>query len=479
LLCDTMEGVEDIPGAVMREGLAWNWESFPEYLDALGAAPRDIDVGALLPHSPVRVYVMGERGAEREPATDDDLTAMSRIVREGIAAGALGFGTSSTPVDRRKDGALVPSFAAATRELVAAAVAMKDAGGGLFQIVPELGMAGSTPEEDFAMLREVSEASGVPITFTLMEGRRHPGHSRRLLEMAHEYNARGGARIHPQFLPRPLGMMASFDLTSNPFLHCPTYQSLLALPLTERMAELRKPEVKARIISEQPGEALLPLTALTRQFDIMYELGNPPCYEPAPGSSVAARARAEGRTAEDLAYDLLLEDDGRQMMLVALGNFIDESMDVVIPYFEDSETVIGLGDGGAHYGLICDASYPTYVLSHWARDREGYRVPLEKAVQAMTQTPARVIGLEDRGTLTPGLKADINIIDHASLTLGRPFPVDDLPAGGRRLDQRAMGYRATYVSGVAIQRDDTPTGALPGKLVRGGQSPQGCATRAA
>jgi N-acyl-D-aspartate/D-glutamate deacylase len=194
---------------------------------------------------------------------------------------------------------------------------------------------------------------------------------------------------------------------------------------------------------------------------------------------VAARARAEGRTAEDLAYDLLLEDDGRQMMLVALGNFIDESMDVVIPYFEDSETVIGLGDGGAHYGLICDASYPTYVLSHWARDREGYRVPLEKAVQAMTQTPARVIGLEDRGTLTPGLKADINIIDHASLTLGRPFPVDDLPAGGRRLDQRAMGYRATYVSGVAIQRDDTPTGALPGKLVRGGQSPQGCATRAA
>ena len=472
LLCDTMEGVEDIPGAVMSEGLAWDWESFPEYLDALDAVPRDIDVGALLPHSPVRVYVMGKRGAEREPATDEDLAAMAQIVREGIAAGALGFGTSLTPIDRRKDGELVPSYAVATRELANAATAMKEAGGGLFQIVPELGSAGSTPEEDFAVLREVSEASDQPITVTVMEGRQHPGHSRRILELAHQHNAGGGARIHPQFLPRPLGMMASFDLTSNPFLHCPTYQSLLSLPKEERMAELRKPEVKAQIISEPPGEALLPITALSRQFDIMYELGNPPCYEPAPGTNVAARSKAEGRIPEDLAYDLLLEDDGRQMMLVAVGNFIDESMDAVIPYFEDSDTVIGLGDGGAHYGLICDASYPTYVLSHWTRDREGWRMPLEKAIQAMSQTPAHVAGLKDRGTIAPGMKADINVIDHENIILLRPFPVDDLPAGGRRLDQRANGYRATYVNGVAIQSDDQPTGALPGKLVRGRQEPQ-------
>ncbi|MDG2001821.1 MAG: amidohydrolase family protein, partial [Novosphingobium sp.] len=376
------------------------------------------------------------------------------------------------PLDRRKDGELVPSYDVATRELAAAAIAMKDAGGGLFQIVPELGLAGSTPADDFAVLLEVSEASGQPITFTVMEGRQQPGHSRRMLEMAHEHNANGGAPMHAQFLPRPLGMMASFDLTSNPFLYCPTYQQLLALPLAERIAELRKPEVKARIISEEPGEALLPLTTLSRQFDIMFELGDPPCYEPAPGTSVAERARAEGRSPEDLAYDLLLEDEGQQMVLVALGNLIDESMDAVIPYFEDEYSVIGLGDGGAHYGLICDASYPTYVLSHWARDRKGWRAPLEKAVQAMTETPARVIGLEDRGTIAPGMKADMNVIDHEKVTLCRPFPVDDLPAGGRRLNQSASGYRATYVSGVAIQRDDTPTAALPGRLVRRHQPPQ-------
>ena len=470
LLCDTMEGVEDIPGVVMHEGLTWNWETFPEYLDALDAVPRDIDVGMFVPHSPVRVYAMGARGADREVANDEDLAEMSRLIGEGIAAGALGFGSSRTPADRRKDGALVPTFDVAEKELVAAALAVKAAGGGLFQFIPELGMTGRSADEEFAVIRAVSEDSGLPVTFTVMEGRKYRGHGLRLLALAQEHNARaradGAALIHPQYLPRPLGMIASFDLTSNPFVHCPSYRAIAHLPLAERVSELRKPEVKARIIAEEAGEALLPLTALTRQFDLMYELAGTPCYEPIPGSSVADRARAAGRRPEDLAYDLLLEDDGRRMMLVAASNFVDGNLNSVIPFFDEPEAVIGLGDGGAHYGLICDASYPTYVLSHWARDRAGWRVGLEQAVMAMTGTPARLLGLDDRGVIAPGRKADINVIDFERLALDCPHVQDDLPGGGRRLSQAASGYRATFVNGVAIRRDDQFTGALPGKLVR-------------
>jgi len=466
LLCDTMEGVEDIPGAVMREGLTWTWETFPEYLDALAAQPHDIDVGMLVPHSPVRVYAMGTRGAHREIANDEDIAAMGELIRAGMASGALGFASSRTPVDRRCDGQNIPSFNVAERELVAAALAVKDAGGGLFQMITERGMTGLSAEEEFAVLRTVSHASGLPITFTVMEGRKYKGHGLRLLELAQEHNRSGGALIHPQFLPRPLGMIASFDLTSNPFMHCPSYRALAHLPLERRVTELRKPEIKARIIAEKPGDALLPLTALTRQFDLMFELSDPPSYEPAAGSSVAERARTQGRLPEDLAYDLLLARDGRAMMLVAASNFVDGSLESVLPFFDDPNAVIGLGDGGAHYGLICDASYPTYVLTHWARDRAGRQVPLEQPVKAMTSTPAKVIGLRDRGVIAPGYKADINVVDHAGLTLHAPFIVDNLPAGGRRLEQTASGYRWTFVGGTAILRDDQPTGALPGRLVR-------------
>ena len=275
-------------------------------------------------------------------------------------------------------------------ELIAAAQAVKDAGGGLIQMIPELGMTGLTPDQEFALMRAVSQAVGLPITFTMVPGRnrnRHFWHD--LLRLSQEHNREGGALIHPQYFPRPVGMLASFELTSNPFVNTPAYKALAHLPLAERVIELRKPEVRARILADDPDEALLPLTAMTRQYDVMFELGEPPCYEPEPGSSIAERAAREGRSAAEVAYDLLLENDGKGMLYVAFGNWPDETLDHLFEFFDDPNSVMGLGDGGAHYGLICDSSYPTFVLSHWARDRKGRKLSIEQAVRAMTSHPAR------------------------------------------------------------------------------------------
>ena len=471
LLCATMEGVEDIPGVVMKEGLTWDWESFPEYLDVLAAKPRDIDIGVFAPHSPVRVNVMGARGVNREAATDRDLAQMSDLIREAVEAGALGFATSRTAVDRRSDGELIPSFNAGEPEIIAAAQGVKAAGGGIVQMIPELGMTGLTPAEEFSLMRGVSQATGLPITFTMVPARnRNRDFWTELLRLSQEHNRLGGALIHPQYFPRPVGMLASFELTSNPFVNTPAYKALAHLPLTERVVELRKPEVRARILADDPDEALLPLTAMTRQYDVMFELAEPPCYEPDPASSIAARAEREGRPAAEVAYDLLLENDGRGMLFVAFGNYPGDTLDHLFAFFDDPNSVMGLGDGGAHYGLICDSSYPTFVLAHWTRDRKGRQLSLAQAVRAMTSHPAGIIGLKDRGVIAPGYKADINVIDHARLTLHAPRIVDDLPGGGRRLDQSATGYRWMLVSGKVIARDDQPTGVLPGRLVRGAQA---------
>jgi N-acyl-D-amino-acid deacylase len=471
LLCATMEGVEDIPGVVMKEGLTWEWETFPEYMDALESRRRDIDIGVFAPHSPVRVNVMGERGASREPPTEADLEKMSAIIREAVQVGALGFATSRTAVDRRNDGEYIPSFNAGEPEIVAAAKAVKAGGGGIIQLIPELGMTGLTPEQEFSLMRGVSEASGLPITYTIVPARNRNRHFwSELLRLSQEHNRKGDATIHPQYFPRPIGMMASFELSSNPFVNTPTYKALAQLPLAERVNELRKPEIRGRILADAPDEALLPLTAMTRQYDVMFELSDPPCYEPDPQSSIAARAAREGRDPAEVAYDLLLENDGRGMLLVAFGNYPGDTLDHLWDFFDDPNSVMGLGDGGAHYGLICDSSYPTFVLTHWARDRKGRRLSIERAVRAMTSHPAGIIGLKDRGVIAPGYKADINIIDFDRLTLHAPEITDDLPGGGCRLDQRATGYRWMIVSGEVVTRDGQPTGVLPGRLVRGVQA---------
>jgi len=469
LLCMAMEGVEDIPGVVMDKGLTWEWETFPEYLDAVEARARDIDVGVLVPHSAVRVYVMGKRGADREPATAEDLQGMHDVISEAVRAGALGFGSTRTAFDRLSNGEHVPSFDIGAEELADAARAVRAGGGGIMQILPDLGTFGSSAEKCFSLMKIMSEASGLPVTYTMSQINEHPDHWRKLLRLTQEHNRAGGGLVHPQFFPRPVGMLAGLELTSNPFVHCASYKEIAHLPLAERVAEMRRPEVRARMIKETPGDVLLPMTAMTRQFNNMYRLGDPPCYEPDPANSVAAIAEREGRSPEEVAYDFLLENDGSALLLVAIANYAQGSLTYQLELMRDPHCVIGLGDGGAHYGLICDSSYPTYVLTHWARDREGDRLTLEQAVKAMTTTPANVMGLRDRGVLAPGYKADINVLDHAKLELHAPRIVDDLPANGRRLDQTASGYRYTIVSGEVILEDDKPTGAFPGRLVRGRQ----------
>jgi len=469
LLVTTMEGVEDIPGIVMAAGLTWEWETFPQFLDALEARPHDIDIAIFAPHSPIRVYAMGERGANREAATDADLARMYDLVKEAVEAGAVGVATTRTLIDRRADGELVPSFNASERELVTLAKAVRDGGGGLVQMLTELGMTEDPPTHDFELMRAIATQSGQPVTFTHNTGPapEQVDFYNTLYGFVRGYNQSGeGPKLHPQYPPRATGLLASFDLTSNPWVDCPSYKALAHLPLPERVKELRKPETKQRILDETPAEALIPLNALTRKFELMFELAEPPCYEPQPEQSVTRRAAAQGIRADELAYDLLLQDGGETSLLVAIGNYL-EGYDHVLTLFDDPDAVIGLGDGGAHCGLISDSSYPTFVLTHWSRDRQGTRVPLAKAIRAMTATPAEVIGFHDRGVIAPGKKADLNVIDLAALTLHRPRILNDLPGGGRRLDQQATGFAYTLVSGEVIVRTDQPTGALPGRLVRG------------
>ncbi len=481
LLVMTMEGVEDIPGVVMVEGLTWEWETFPEFMQALETRRRDIDIAVFAPHSPIRVYAMGERGANRERATQADLAAMRELTREAVAAGAIGVATSRTLIDRRADGEPVPSFDAPAEELVALAQGVREAGGGLVQVLPEFGMNGNPPEADFEIMRKIAAETGQPVTFSIVPGRSDKAKAFwvELMDLVDAYNASGeGPKLHPQFAPRPVGMLASFDLTSNPWADCPTYKKLAHLPIEQRIAELRKSEVKHAILTETPDDAIIPLTALTRNnYHVMFELSARPKYEPEPGQSIKDRAEAMGVSPESLAYDLLLEDDGRNYLLVAFANYPEDTLDHLWRFYDDPNAVMGLGDGGAHYGLIVDSTYPTFVLQHWARDRDGRRLTLAQAIKSMTSQPASVIGFADRGVIAPGMKADINVIDHAAIRLEAPRVVSDLPGGGRRLDQQAQGYRYTIVSGEVILKDDTPTGALPGRVVKGAGARQRAADR--
>lgn len=458
-----MEGVEDIPGVVLQEGLPWNWNTFPEYLDALEARAFDIDVATQIGHAPLRINVMGDRGAKREPSTDADRAQMTALAVEAIKAGALGFTTSRTILHLSSDGSHTPSLGAAEGELTAIAKGLGDAGLGVLQLVTDF----DDVDEEFAMLRRIVETSGRPLSLTLLQHEHLPDRWRRVMEHMHAATD-AGLKMKAQVGARPVALILSFALSLCPFTQLPSFEALRSLSPEERLKKLRDPEVRAKILSEEHGEAMY--QRRVANFDNLYPLGSPPDYEPKPEDSIAARAERAGVDPTAFAYDYLLENEGTAMLYRPLYNYADRDHEVLREMLMDRDTVPGLSDGGAHYGYICDASFPTYLLTHWARDRSrGEKIPLELLVKWQSQDTAATVGLNDRGILRPGYKADVNIIDFEGLKLHAPKIVYDLPAGGRRLGQAAEGYRVTIVSGVVTYKDGTPTGNLPGKLIRGAQ----------
>ncbi|HEX2578395.1 MAG TPA: amidohydrolase family protein [Aquihabitans sp.] len=455
-LIELMEGVEDIPGVALQEGLRWNWRTFPEFLDALDAGGGfDVDLAVHVPHGPLRLHVMGQRGADREPATPADIDAMAALAAEAVAAGAIGFSTSRTLNHRTSRGEPVPSLLAEADELVGIARAIGGTGQGVLQVVSDFGDL----DAEFALCRRMVEESGRPLSFSLLQfpGRRW----RDLLEHLERANA-DGLPITAQVAPRAVGVLLGLECTLHPFLGNPVYGEIGDLPLAERVEALRDPMFKARVL-----DAADPSGGLVRQLDATYELGDPPDYEPDPSTSIAAQAARAGRDPLDLAYDLLLADDGHAFLYLPVLNYPDGNLDAAGEMLAHPNTVVGLGDGGAHVGTICDASFPTTLLAHWGRDRDRGRLDLPLLVHRQTQATARTVGFLDRGVLAPGMRADVNVIDHAALTARRPTMRHDLPAGGKRLVQAADGYVATVVAGHVTYEHGVPTDALPGRLVRG------------
>ena len=469
MLVQLMEGVEDIPHPVLVNGLPWTWESYPEYLDFLATRQYDMDICGYVPHAPVRVYVMGQRGADREPATAADLGQMARIVREAVAAGAMGFSTSRTFFHRSSDGKSTPSFEAAEGELMALALALKDAGKGVMQLITDF----EEPDQTFALLRRLVERSGRPLSVSLLEGTYGPMtlRWRDVLDWAAEATS-AALPIKAQVLGRAIGVMLGHELTLNTFYTCESYVKLAHLRFEERIRELQRPDTRTRILAEaaDPNPTIV-LGRLAREFDHMFLLGDPPDYEQPFEQSIAARARRARVTPEELAYDLMLERGGRNNLYVTLCNYENGSLDSSLDMMRHVGAVLGLGDGGAHCGTICDGSYPTFMLTHWVRDRKrGERVPLPQVVKWLSHDTACAVGLLDRGVIAPGYKADLDVIDFDRLLLHAPEVAHDLPGGGRRLVQRAEGYAATIVSGAVVLRGGEPTGSLPGRLVRGPQT---------
>jgi N-acyl-D-amino-acid deacylase len=460
-LIELMEGVEDIPGTALHEGIDWRWESFPEYLDALERMDRVLDVAAQVPHCAIRAYVLRNRAHDLE-VSDGEIAEMSRLTREALRAGAIGFSTSRTILHRSKHG-LVPGTHSKPEELVGIGRALGEAGHGVFEMVSDL----QGQEPDLTWMKEFCRDTGRVITFALAQipGARDVWRDtlRRVDELAAQ-----GLKIVPQVPCRPTGMLFGLQSSFHPFFFHPTYaRELAALPHAERVARMRQPEMRARLLAERLEHESPIVQVLAQNWAQMFPLGNPPDYEPTPDQAIAAIAARTGRRPEEVAYDALLEQDGKQFLFAPLANYVDFDFEALREMMLHPRTVLGLSDGGAHCGLICDASMPTFLLTHWARDRKrGPKIPLEQVVRLQTGNTASVYGLTDRGTLEVGKKADVNVIDLDRLHLPAPEMVFDLPAGGRRLIQRVEGYRATVVSGAVTFEDGEATGAMPGRLVR-------------
>lgn len=466
-LVNVMEGVEDIPEAVMAEGLPWNWETFPEYLDALDSRKWDIDVAAYLPHSPLRVYVMGQRGLDREPATAEDMARMSELAEEAMDAGAVGFSSSRTMVHRRGDGEFIPSFHAATEELVAIARTVGRFNSGVVQMIPNLD--NEDYDLDVDLLQRMARASGGVVTYSLAQWLGDTTGWRKTLDLMGDTNDREGTRLVAQVFPRPMGVIGGLDTSVNPFSLCPSYAPLAEMPLAERVKAMRDPALKRRLLTEEPSDPSNPMYLLLRDFDTIYRMDKVPNYEPGEDISITGLAKARGISPAEMAYELLLGDEGKALLFVPFANYADRNLDATLGMISDPNSVIGLGDGGAHYGLIADSSYTTTLLTHWTRDRDGEKIEMPWAIKALSADTADLVGLTDRGRLLVGKKADINVIDAQALRLYRPRVVADLPGGGRRMIQDTEGYSATLVSGQVILRNGESTGARPGRLVRRGR----------
>lgn len=458
-----MEGVEDIPEVVMADGLPWDWNSFPDFLNAVERKPHDIDFAVLMPHSPLRVFVMGERAVKLEPATEADCAAMRALTKEAMLAGAAGFGTSRNILHQASDGKPIPSMAAEEGELRAIAMGMADAGRGQLQAIAVT----SDPRlEDFEMFHRVGRAAGRRVSYTLVPIENRPMLWREVMASIARENAAGG-KVKAQVFNRPVGIILGLESGHHPFSGHPLFRERLAkLPLDRRVAAMREPDVRTALLTHD-GSAPNPLAAVaTSRWNRMFRMSDPADYEPDLSTSVEALAAARGVPPIEAIYDMMLEDGGRTKFLVAATGYGKGNLDEIGELLTADDAILALGDGGAHYGLICDASYTTYLLTHWVRDRTRGRIDLAKAVQMMTQRPAQLYRFDDRGVIAPGLKADVNVIDLDRLQLDSPRVVHDLPASGQRLTQDARGYVATLVGGIPARREGKDTGARAGRLVR-------------
>lgn len=467
VLVQLMEGVEEIPGTALAEGLSWNWESFPEFLTELESMPRDIDVAALVPHGPLRVYVMGERGVKREPATEDDIAAMKVLMKEGLEAGAVGFSTSRTLVHLSSTGEHVPTYQAATSELKQLGEALSGDRGHVMQFISDW----EDPDDEFSILRETCAKTGARGTFTLLlidseqlgVNAAAAGWQQQLQRL--EQAQAEGLDIRGQVLSRPLGIMMGHPASMSSFYRRPSFLALEDLPWEEKIARLADPEVKARILSEQNDNPHVFVKLLESNYHMFYPMEEPIEYLPAKEGSVASIAAREGMDPQEWLYDYFLGNGGNNLIYIPVANFDEQAIPELVghPY-----TVVALGDGGAHVGSICDTSSNIYLLTKWVREKGNF--DLSRGIHMLTRQPSEFFSLLDRGLIAPGMKADINIIDFDRLSLCTPHIVHDLPAGGKRFLQNADGLLATLVSGQVIYRNGEPTGALPGKLVRGQQA---------
>ncbi len=465
MLIRLMEGVEDIPGVVLAEGLAWNWETFPEFLAALESRPHDIDFAVQAPHAPLRVYVMGERGADREPATADEIAQMGRLAKEAVEAGAIGFSTSRTLNHRTSDGKPTPTLTAEADELVGIARGLGAAGKGVLQVVSDF----KDRSTEMATLRRMVAESGRPLSISLVQSDQAPDAWRWILDQIDAANA-DGLVMRAQVCGRPVGVLFGLELTHNPFSAHAAFREIAPLPLAQKVARLRDPDFRARLLATRPeGEDRFARFYLDN-FGKMFLLADPPDYEPRMEDSIAAIARRRGVLPAALALDHMLERGGKGLLYFPVLNYSAGSLDPSFEMMARANTILGLGDGGAHVGTICDASFTTSMMTFWTRDRKrGPKLDLPWVIKAHARDTARAVGLNDRGLLKPGYRADINVIDYGNLVLRAPEVAHDLPAGGRRLIQRAEGYTATVCAGEITYRDSKATGMLPGRLVRGAQ----------